>query len=281
MGFAASQARLLLLTARKSDLEFRAQQITNSEMILAMQTEDIARVYAMKIGNQELRLVKSSDTTEHNFTASTLEGLSQQYLGSAMVLMVNGKEWKTDATPTGKYRNKEGVVLSTEEYNEKAAIVNGYQLVTEEGSDKGKYRNSDGEIITAEAYAVLKAEFDGFKPTYNEDGTNDYTGAEILEGIKNGSMEIVYKSEVGLAPEDRTPIDEINGPQFSVAYNTSDDQRADAEYRQKTAEIQVKEKRLQMDLTQVEAQQKACDTEIDSVKKIMDKNIERTFKVFS
>lgn len=36
-----------------------------------------------------------------------------------------------------------------------------------------------------------------------------------------------------------------------------------------------------MDLQQVKTQQKACDTEIDSVKKFMDKNIEITFKVFS
>ena len=76
-------------------------------------------------------------------------------------------------------------------------------------------------------------------------------------------------------------VDVINGTGFSVAYDTKDDAAADAEYRSKTAAIQIKEKRLQMDLQQVETQQKACDTEIDSVKKVMDKNIERTFKVFS
>ena len=36
-----------------------------------------------------------------------------------------------------------------------------------------------------------------------------------------------------------------------------------------------------MDLQQIEAQQKACESEMDSVKKVMDKNIEKTFKVFS
>ena len=66
-----------------------------------------------------------------------------------------------------------------------------------------------------------------------------------------------------------------------VGYDTSDDAEADAVYRQKTAALQVKEKRLQMELQQIEAQQKACESELDSVKKIMDKNIERTFKVFS
>lgn len=35
MGLAASQARLLMLTARKSDLEFRLQQINQSRMRLA------------------------------------------------------------------------------------------------------------------------------------------------------------------------------------------------------------------------------------------------------
>ena len=54
MGLAASQARLLLLTSRKSDLEYRAQQITNSIMILAQQTEQVAREYSIKISNQKL-----------------------------------------------------------------------------------------------------------------------------------------------------------------------------------------------------------------------------------
>ena len=52
MGMSASQARLLLLTARKSDLEYRAQQITNAEMILAMQTETVAREYSIKINDR-------------------------------------------------------------------------------------------------------------------------------------------------------------------------------------------------------------------------------------
>ena len=68
---------------------------------------------------------------------------------------------------------------------------------------------------------------------------------------------------------------------FVSTYYTDDDKAAEAEYNTKTASIQVKEKRLQNDLNQVQTQQSACDTEIDSVKKIMDKNIERTFKVFS
>ena len=64
MGLAASQARLLLLTARKNDLEYRAQQITNSQMTLAMQTEQVAREYSIKISNQALFFIDSTDANQ-------------------------------------------------------------------------------------------------------------------------------------------------------------------------------------------------------------------------
>ena len=51
MGLCASQARLLMLTARKSDLEFRRMQITNAKQLLAMEQEDIATEYSEKISN--------------------------------------------------------------------------------------------------------------------------------------------------------------------------------------------------------------------------------------
>ena len=102
---------------------------------------------------------------------------------------------------------------------------------------------------------------------------NDKTGPEILEGINNGSMRIVDANGEAISLSSTTG--------FTQTYYTDDDARAEAEYNTKTASIQVKEKRLQNDLQQVETQQKACDTEIDSVKKVMEKNIERTFKVFS
>lgn len=242
MGLAASQARLLLLTARKSDLEFRAQQITNSEMILAMQTEEVAREYSNKLSNQTLKYINSADSTETEITASNLAELSAM----GMRLQVLGDDGKfKDWVSNGKkeitnYTSKDGkTTISIDEYNKL--------------SDDAKKEYKENFVMTGE--------------------TNNYSGPQILEGINGGTMQIVSASG--------KVIDAINGTGFSVAYNTKDDAAADAEYRSKTAAIQIKEKRLQMDLQQVETQQKACDTEIDSVKKVMEKNIERTFKVFS
>ena len=241
MGLAASQARLLLLTARKSDLEFRAQQITNSEMILAMQTEEVARQYSNKLSNQTLKYINSADSTETEITAANLSELS----ATGMKLQVLGSD--------GQFHDW---------------TSNGTKEIT-------GYTDASGNSITVDEYNALSDEEKGnYTENYvmsNE--TNNYTGPQILEGINAGTMQIVSASG--------QVIDAINGTGFSVAYNTKDDAAADAEYRSKTAAIQIKEKRLQMDLQQVETQQKACDTEIDSVKKVMEKNIERTFKVFS
>ena len=52
MGLAASQGRLLLLTARKSNLELQAQVISQERALLSMQQETIAYDYSQKTNNQ-------------------------------------------------------------------------------------------------------------------------------------------------------------------------------------------------------------------------------------
>ena len=204
MGLAASQARLLLLTARKNDLEYRAQQITNSQMTLAMQTEQVAREYSIKISNQALFFIDSTDA------------------------------------------NQPSKCLTADDIN---------------------------DLLKGGVYHLEERDANGGWQLWDETNSSNIMPLELLEAINNGTYRIVNANGEAIS------IGENNG--FTQSYYTADDAAAEAEYSQKTAAIQVKEKRLQNDLQQVETQQKACDTEIDSVKKIMEKNIERTFKVFS
>ena len=238
MGFAASQARLLLLTSRKSDLEFRAQQITNAEMILAMQTEEIAREYSMKLSNQTIRYQSGDGNlvtlTAANFSALTGFTLQENY---GTPDNPNWQNWQLNETKT--------------------------------------YIDKNGQEYDAAAYnALSQTERDKLQIQEVRSQGSNFSGQELIHGLNNGRFQVVNdKGEV---------VDFINSNMNTVVgYDTSDDAAADAEYRQKTAALQVKEKRLQMELQQIEAQQKACESELDSVKKIMDKNIERTLKVFS
>lgn len=253
MGLAASQARLLLLTSRKSDLEYRAQQITNSIMILAQQTEQVAREYSIKISNQTIMYTDASDSDQlsQSITASTLGTLAT---GGVFKLQLKdtatGQWYDWGSVPTGSWVKADGTVIDDAAYqalpqDQKETCTRQYRQATEED-----YENPLLQGIL-----------------------NDFNGAQILEGYNNGSMRIL--------DADGQEIDLNSNNGFVTTYYTDDDKAAEADYNTKTASIQVKEKRLQNDLNQIQTQQSACDTEIDSVKKILDKNIERTFKVFS
>lgn len=57
--------------------------------------------------------------------------------------------------------------------------------------------------------------------------------------------------------------------------------RAEADYETTMAQIQAKDKRFDVQLTEINTEHKAIETEVDSVKKVIDKNIDRTFKTFN
>jgi hypothetical protein len=59
-----------------------------------------------------------------------------------------------------------------------------------------------------------------------------------------------------------------------------DTARAEAKYEAVMADINSKDKRFDAELKTIDTEHLAIQTEIDSVKKVIDKNIERSFKIF-
>jgi len=57
--------------------------------------------------------------------------------------------------------------------------------------------------------------------------------------------------------------------------------KAEADYKVATAEIQTKDKRFDLELQNVETEHTAIQTEVDGVRKVIDKNIDRSFKNFN
>jgi len=62
MGMSASQARLLTLTARMSDLELQMQQISNSKIRLAMKTAEVAADYSEALNRKSLSVCDGYDS---------------------------------------------------------------------------------------------------------------------------------------------------------------------------------------------------------------------------
>ncbi len=68
---------------------------------------------------------------------------------------------------------------------------------------------------------------------------------------------------------------------ISDRYYTEDDAAAKAIYDRKQNEIQNADKKLELELDNVESQRNAVKTEIESVEKVIDDNIDKSFKTFA
>ena len=63
--------------------------------------------------------------------------------------------------------------------------------------------------------------------------------------------------------------------------DTSDDAQAEADFQKTQTKLQKLDKKLELRLDQLETERQAIQTEIESVSKVIDDNVESTFKVFS
>ncbi len=104
----------------------------------------------------------------------------------------------------------------------------------------------------------------------------------LLEQLSNGNLFIEKWDAVGGESGNGTfeSISYGTDTLLIEEYDTSNDAAAEAEYQAQTAKIQVKDKKMDNELKQIETEHKALETEYESVKKVIDKNIERSFKIF-
>jgi len=78
MGIAANQARLMALTARQNDLEYRAQQISATKMQLSQTSSTLAKNYADALNNYS--------------KLNSAYQMQKQYAGYTKKVIVDGEE---------------------------------------------------------------------------------------------------------------------------------------------------------------------------------------------
>ena len=115
MGLAASQARLLVLTARKSDLEYRAQNITNRKLLLSAQTEQIATEYTKKLNNRQMRFVFDYDAKDmqdinENLTIDSIYTNNNAFVGQYRVKLADGRIAVSDVNQLGFAIKQDGTI---------------------------------------------------------------------------------------------------------------------------------------------------------------------------
>lgn len=247
MGLAASQARFLLLTARKSDLEYRSQMISHRKLLLATQTQELAIKYSKALSNRKLTLTTTNDEDETVQLNLSFKNITEDYLvqNSAKKFVITGDDVDTDwntitklARLAGEEEEKRIEEATTEEA--KSAIIQEYTAA--------------GKVVPT-------------KGLENEE--------YFQNSVRNGTLYICQNHNNSYEPISWDSLAVIND-----VLDTSDDAMAQAEYEAQSLILKNQDTMLDLELKQIDTQHNAVQTEMDSVKKVIEENIKATFKIF-
>ena len=224
MGMSASQARYLCLTARKNNVEFQIQQLTQQKLMLANLLDDEATLWS--------------------------DGMNVQHLYYS-------------ADGSGGSASSDLPRLS-------------YSIVTGSQADGGmglKVRDSYGREVVPELPDVLP---EGKTPADYAVEPYCHQADYFENNLKTGNWSIQSYDEQGNLVD--MPLE---GSSFIYqGIDSGDYAVANAEYERKVESLERIDKRFDTQIQQLSTEQQAIETEMDSVKKVIDKNIEETFKTF-
>ncbi len=269
MGLAASQARLLLLTSRRSDLEYRAQMISQRKIALSMETEQIATEYTRALNNRKLEF--TYQIQENNKTTKTVDlSYSELIFGSEL----------------NNYRvvdqNGNIVCLSIEDEKDKYSAADQAKMVEMPGL---AYDNWFQEALQAGTLIIEKKEQDYVKdPVYIENAPADGETAKQITKAEHDELSEEEKENYTAVSETvfRWDAQILSGmSDIASVLNTDDDNAAMAKYESKSLEVQTMDKQLDVELKQVETQLEACKSEQESVKKLIQEHAQNDFKSFA
>lgn len=247
MGLAASQARFLQLTARKSNIEYQGQQLNQARTALADQS---AQLFNKML---DIQPPVAPSSSESRFTKPTYSYRDTNNTKLTKTI----KEWTPAVGQDGQvipdcynftltYQNEQGT-----------QITNSYQNIYMKFDDNGSLTEvkmpNNGYI--------------GYDPT-----TGEYTESTTYKN-EDGSSQLYYSTEYDSKAYD----DAMNQFEYQKALYNKELVSINA----KTQDLQQQDKALELQLRQVDTQQRAVQTELESVQKVLDKNIELTFKTFA
>lgn len=257
MGMSASQARYLQLTARKSDLEYQAQQICQKRLTLAERTETIATQYTEALNDRHLY-----------FTAPYTLNTALDENGNANSLVSYGESSSS---------------LKRLDYYD---ITNDMLDVNQPGLGM-RIVNSEGKIVVPSIPAGENPDdyvVDASIVPNSSDGENAYRNAcDYLEDKLRTGEWMLQKQNTNTNVDnglDWVDASYITNNYIQDKLYEDNDSAAVAEYTQQTETIQRQDKMLEMRLNQITTEQSAIETEMESVQKVIDKNVESSFKTF-
>ena len=151
MGLAASQARLLSLTARQSDNEYEGQIVNNRRLALSSRMQAIAKDYSEGMSNKSLKMIIDDETVDFD----------AEYLTALGFTLVDASGQAITKNSSGKYVDNSGNVISS------ATIERLLRAGTLNISNGDKVTASDGTVSYSLSFDWRSDESGTFSDVYN------------------------------------------------------------------------------------------------------------------
>ena len=361
MGMAASQARYLSLTARKTNVEYEGQQINQQRTALANQSAGLFnQMLALKVPTPPLATDFSKtvytyvDTSNSvNVTLDSIYKNPTKETGKPDTYTVSGSTKVASVIsntariiPTGDGSNRYNISLKSDNTSYQISVNGGtgmtlsgpkkfdgltkYFVESEkaggntdestypkEGHYYFKYTNpntnieyyipatgsemtveqliaqgeANGGLKTYSAESCTKDQFfhiDDAQITTASDGTGRfesitfYPDDQYVDGDRSNKL-IPGAKQITCKLTQQTIQDEQAFETAMATYTAEKSiyEKTVADIDAKTTVIQQQDKTLELHLDQLDTEQQAIQTEMDAVKKVIDKNIDESFKTFA
>ena len=283
MGLAASQARYLLLTARRSDLEYRAQMISQRKIALAMETEQVATAYTEALNNRHLMFTftasandgttKTEELTYKSFTSDANAAKYRIIDPASGKIVCLDKSEATRYVNVNEYANfdADGNMTGWKDENAEANYNNACEKFYNENMLKlGALSNTKylQDALQAGTLAIEKQNV-----TISEIPEVDADGNPVLND--DNTQKTIKKQNISWESVVMSGMDDVSSELY-----TKDDNAAMAQYEHKSLLIQSQDKQLDVELKQVETQLEACKAEQESVGKMVKEKAGQDFKIF-
>ena len=322
MGMAASQARYLGITARKTNVEFEGQQVNQQRTALANESAGLfRRLLSLEVPTAPSQSDYYTDQYTYNDPSSSD--------GTSTITSITENAGSDPKTYTVVVNSKETIAQYNASKDKSVSVIGSqgsYKIMLENGnqfdlagpingiseSDAQKF-NEAGSVSYNEAGDVyyrytdsasnttyyINATKTGFNPADTSSQVVDLfskmpTTQDVSKTIDNATLGTtsggIYNSiywtdsegthSYSLTQSQKYDEQAYNDAMAQYSYDKSVYEKEIADINAKTEQLQETDRTLELRLKQLDTEQEALQTELDSVKKVIDKNVENVFKTF-
>ena len=313
MGMSASQARLLSITARMNDVEYKSQQIANTKIRLSDESEQVANAYTKALNKQKFTYTdySSGSAVKVDLDSSTLANYGLKLVPRnatpqyrlVPLRATDGVGVRTFATKMEAQRELVKLdpsyadQMSSDEQTASTSSIRRFSTMTASRMDVSEafakaytpgtmdnFIDNEAELnrnVTVVKKPAIKFRLEEFYPEV----PTTFSASDLYEMIESGQFylegDIKTTGADGVETSTRGEISVTSSTSMAIETDSTELAKAEADYNAATAKINKKEKLLDNGLKALDTEHSALSTEYDSVKSLIGDNIKKSFQLFS